>query len=237
MLKIEIWSDIACPWCYIGKRRLERALARFEHPVQIQWRSFELDPSAPKRYEQPMTQLLAKKYGMSVAQAQQAQAHVTATAAQEGLSFKLDQAISGNTFDAHRLIHFARTQGKAHEMKERLMRAYFEQGLSPSDHDTLVTLAQEVGLDQDQARAALEQNQFADEVRQDQARAAQIGVRGVPFFVFDGRLGVSGAQPPEALLEVLNEALKTSPQIKIASQGPVCDDTSCDLPETPSQEV
>ncbi len=207
--RIDIWSDIACPWCYVGKRRLEAALARFERrdAVTVTWRSFELDPEAPRVQDASVSLAarLARKYGMSVAQAEGMIRSMTEVAAREGLTFRFERARPGNTFDAHRLLHFASERGLQGALKERLLRAYFTEGELVSDHATLARLAGEVGLDEAEARAALAADAFAREVRADEEEASAAGIRGVPFFVFGEKYAVSGAQPPEVLLEVLQK--------------------------------
>lgn len=204
-MDVDIWSDIACPWCYIGKRRFESALAEFEHAdeVRIRWRSFELDPSAPQEREGDRTEGLASKYGIPVERAREMEQNVIDLAAGEGLAYRLDIARSGRTFDAHRLVHLAQRHDLGDAMKERLLRAYFTEGRLMSDEDTLVELAVEVGLSAEEARDALASGLFAEEVREDEQLASQIGISGVPTFVVNRRLGVSGAQPPDALLELL----------------------------------
>ncbi|MEX2472608.1 MAG: DsbA family oxidoreductase [Gemmatimonadota bacterium] len=196
-MKIEIWSDVVCPWCYIGKRRLERALEDRADPVEIVWRSFELDPSAPREPIDKLDEALAEKYGTSVDEARAMMDGMARTAAEEGLELNFDRARRGNTLDAHRLLHFAASRGLQSEMKERLFRAYMTEGRAISDREELALLATDVGLDAGEVRTMLETDRFEEEVRLDQARARQIGVRGVPFFVLDGRLAVSGAQPSE----------------------------------------
>jgi predicted DsbA family dithiol-disulfide isomerase len=202
---VEIWSDIACPWCYIGKRRFEAALAQFEHrdEVRVTWRSFELDPDAPHERSGDRAERLARKYGMSVEQARAAEQQLTAVAAGEGLDFRFDIARSGSTFDAHRIVHLAGDHGLQDAIKERLLRAYFSEGELVGDHDTLVRLAVEVGLAEDEVRDTLAGERFAELVRDDEREAGQLGISAVPTFVVDRALGVSGAQPPEALLELL----------------------------------
>jgi predicted DsbA family dithiol-disulfide isomerase len=206
-VEVEIWSDVACPWCYIGKRRFEAALSRFEHgeDVQVTWRSFELDGEAPRERTGDRAEHLAKKYGMTVEQAREAEQRLTDAAAGEGLGFRFDMARSGNTFDAHRLVHLAEEHDLQDAMKERLLRAYFTEGELMSDHDTLVRLAVEVGVDAQQAREMLAGDRFAQEVRDDERTAGELGISAVPTFVVDRRLGTSGAQPPEALLQLLRE--------------------------------
>jgi predicted DsbA family dithiol-disulfide isomerase len=219
-MEIEIWSDIACPWCYVGKRRFEAALEQFEHrdDVNVTWRSFELDPGAPHERTGDRAEHLAKKYGMTVEQARAAEQRLTDVAAGEGLPFRFDIARSGTTFDGHRLVHLAETHALQAEMKERLLRAYFTEGELMSDHDTLVRLAAEVGLDEQEARELLAGDRCADEVRADERTAGELGISAVPTFVVDRRLGASGAQPPDALLELLRQGwAKRSPTSELVS--------------------
>jgi len=204
---VEIWSDIACPWCYIGKRRFEAGLERFEHrdDVKVTWRSFELDPGAPHERTGDRAERLAQKYGMTVEQAREAEQQLTGVAAGEGLSFRFDIARSGTTFDGHRLVHLAEAHSLQDAMKERLLRAYFTEGELISDHDTLVRLAAEVGLDEQEVRELLAGDRYADEVREDERTARELGISAVPTFVVDRKLGASGAQPPDALLDLLRQ--------------------------------
>lgn len=211
-MKIEIWSDIACPWCYIGKRRFEQALALFPHrdALEIVWRSFELDTTKPARQTTSNVERLATKYGMSIEKAQAMIQNMTETGASEGLEFHFERTISGNTFDAHRLIHFANTEGQRAEMVERLFKAYFTDGEPLGDHDTLVRLATETGLDPVAVRDMLTGAAYASDVRNDEARAQEFGITGVPFFAIDERYGLSGAQPPTAILNALTQAWNES---------------------------
>jgi predicted DsbA family dithiol-disulfide isomerase len=230
-MDIEIWSDIACPWCYIGKRRFEAALAQFEHrdEVQVTWRSFELDPAAPPEREGERAARLAEKYGMSVEQARQMERQMTDTAAGEGLDFRFDIARSGTTFDAHRVVHLAAEHGLQDAMKERLLRAYFSEGELMSDSEALVRLAREVGLGEDEVRQMLASDRFAEEVREDERAAARFGISAVPTFVVDRKLGVSGAHPPESLLQLLEEGWsRRAPAPAIVTGGETCDaDGNC----------
>jgi predicted DsbA family dithiol-disulfide isomerase len=205
-MKVEIWSDVVCPWCYIGKRRFETALGRFDHrgEVEVEYRSFELNPNAQPQEQGNLEEALARKYGFSREQARAMNARVEDAAAGEGLQYRLDIAKRGNTFDAHRLIHLAAAEGLQAAMKERLMAAYFMDGLPIGDRDTLIDLAREVGIDPDHARATLDSEEFADDVRADEREATELGIAGVPFFVINRRYGVSGAQPPELMLKALN---------------------------------
>jgi len=209
-MKVEIWSDVVCPWCYIGKRRFEAALARFAHrdEVELVWRSFELDVSAaPSTAGQgTYAERLAAKYACSVPEAQAMVDTMTASAAQEGLDFRFDLARPGNTFDAHRLLHLALEHGRQDTLKERLDRATFTEGSPVSDHGALTALATEVGLHAAEVEAVLGSDRYADAVRADEAQARAYGISGVPFFVVDGRYGISGAQPGEVVLGALEQA-------------------------------
>jgi len=201
---VEVWSDLVCPWCYLGKRRLEAALERFPHAdrVDVVWRSFELEPDAPRQAESRRA-LLLSRYGMTAEQAAERDAQMTALAADAGLEYRPDLAQLGNTFDAHRVLHAARAAGLQGQAKERLLRGYFTEGRTLTDADTLVELAAEAGLDAEFARTALADGSFAEEVRDDEREAAAIGITGVPFFVLNRRYAVSGAQPSELLLQAL----------------------------------
>jgi predicted DsbA family dithiol-disulfide isomerase len=207
-MKVEIWSDIACPWCYIGRRRFEKALNGFEQRDQVEviWRSYQLDPNAPRDYAGNVNDLLVKRYGMSREKAEMTHARVTALAAAEGLDYHMDQAHPVNSLDAHRLIHLAAQHQLQGEMKERLQKAYFTEGLVVSDPATLEKLAVDVGLDANETRQMLESGAFTSAVRADSRRAQVLGINGVPFFLFDEKYGVSGAQP----VELFTEAFETS---------------------------
>jgi predicted DsbA family dithiol-disulfide isomerase len=233
-LQIDIWSDIACPWCYVGKRRLEKALEQFPQrdSVVIHWRAFELDPSAPRRIEGDHAERLAKKYGMSVPQAQKRIDQLCEVALAEGLDFDFEHIHSGNTFDAHRVIHLAADHGLQGEMKERLLHAYFTENAPIGEPEVLVRLAAETGLDADEVSAMLASDTYRDEVRADEKQAARLGINGVPFFVLGGKYGVSGAQPAEVMLRALNQAyneLVQQPLTTIA-EGEACGPDGCDVP-------
>lgn len=226
-MKIDIWSDVVCPWCYVGKRRFESALAEFEHrsDVEIRWRSFELDPSAPAVRQGDGVQRLADKYGMSRAQAATMNANMTQRASAEGLQFNLDAARSGNTFDAHRLLHLAADRGVQDQVKEHFMRGYFTDGEAVGEQATLVRLAVEAGLEEAEVRDVLGSDAYAADVRADEEQAAVYGISGVPFFVIDDQLGVSGAQPAELLLAAMRQAWAAShPLTMVPSAG----DQSCE---------
>lgn len=218
-MNVEIWSDIVCPWCYIGKRRFEQALAQFPYrdAVTVTWRSFELDPHAPQSGQGALDEMLASKYGITIERAAQMNARVSALAAAEDLDYHLDQAKPSNTFDAHRLVHLAASKGIQGAVNERLLRAYFTEGLPIGDAETLARVAAEAGLDADEARATLASDDYAEDVRADEARAAAFGISGVPFFVIDERFGVSGAQPSNVFLEALQSAWTASRPLTIVS--------------------
>ena len=228
-MRIDIWSDVVCPWCYIGKRRLEAALAAFpgRDRVEVHWHAFELDPGAPTSREGSYEQRLAEKYGRSLEQAAEMTAGMTATAATEGLDFRFDRARPGNTFDAHRLLHLAGLRGVQDAVKERLLRATFTEGEAIADSETLVRLVSEAGLDADEARAVLASDAYAAEVRADEQQAAALGITGVPFFVFDGKYGVSGAQPADVLRQVLDRAWSESAPLEVVGSGPGCEGDAC----------
>lgn len=205
---IEVWSDIACPFCYIGKRRLQGALARFPHrdEVRVEWRSFQLQPQLVTDASLRINEYLASSKGMPLAQVEQMQARVREMGAGEGIAFAMDRVVVANTFNAHRLLQWAQSEGRGDAMKERLMRAYFEEGANVDDAATLCTLAVDAGLDSAQAATLLAGDGFADEVRRDIAEARQQRISGVPFFVFDRAYAVSGAQPPELFDQALVRA-------------------------------
>ena len=206
-MEVEIWSDIACPWCYIGKRRFEEALSRFEHAeeVRVTWRSFELDPGAPVEHSVDRSARIAEKYGITAERVRELEQGLVETAAGEGLEFRFDIARGGSSFDAHRIVHLASAHGLQDAMKERLLRAYFTEGELIGDEETLARLAVEVGLEGDRVGETLAGGGFAEEVRQDERAAADLGIGAVPTFVVDRTVGVSGAQSPEVLLELLRE--------------------------------
>lgn len=233
-MQVEIFSDIVCPWCAIGKARFEQALAAFDHgdEVEVIWRSFELDVNAPSDRDTDLAAHLAAKYGTSLDEANLMLDRVTAAAAAEGLDFRFEDAKPGNTFDAHRLLHLAKEHGLQHEMGRRLFDAYFTQGRAIAQHDVLQQLAVEAGLDEVDAKEVLATDAYASAVRADEALATSYGVRGVPFFVVDQRYGVSGAQPAEVLLEVLQTAwAEASPLTMVAGPtddvGDTCEDGNC----------
>jgi predicted DsbA family dithiol-disulfide isomerase len=232
-MKVEIWSDVVCPWCYIGKRRFERALEAFPHEVEVVFRSFELDPAAPVRSGETVTASLARKYGGAERVAAM-QEHVRRQAADEGLVFRLDETPHANTVDAHRLLHLALDEYGLEvqaRVKEALMSAYFEDARDVSDPAVLREVATAAGLESGRIEAVLTGDEYADDVRADVAAAAAYGANGVPFFVFEGRYAVSGAQPAEVFgraLEQVWEATRPSPVTVVAgAAGDVCGPDGC----------
>ncbi|WP_370411636.1 DsbA family oxidoreductase [Streptomyces fradiae] len=208
-MRVEIWSDIACPWCYIGKARFEQGLAAFAHrdEVEVVHRSFELDPHRAKGDTGPVLQMLAQKYGRSLDEARAMEAHVADNARSEGLGYRTEGRDHGNTFDIHRLLHLAKERGRQNELLDLAYRANFAEERSVFDDETLVTLAVEAGLDEAEAREVLaDPTAYADAVRADEREAAELGANGVPFFVLDRRYGVSGGQPAEVFTQALEQA-------------------------------
>ena len=236
-MDVEIWSDVVCPWCYVGKRQFEEALGRFGHAdqVTVSWRSFELDPTSPRVVGMSMDRILEHKYGMSAEQARAANQQMTTMAAGVGLEYHLDQVQAGNTFDAHRLLHLAATHGRGDALKERLLAAYFTEGRSVGDHTVLAELAVEVGLDPTQVDETLAGEAFAADVRADEARATALGATGVPFFVIDETYGVAGAQGSDVLLGALERAWSESHPVTLlnaagpAPDGGACGDGTCSV--------
>jgi predicted DsbA family dithiol-disulfide isomerase len=231
-MKIEIWSDVVCPWCFVGKRHLEQALATFEHSgdVEIEWKSYELDPDAPRQRPGSYSERIASKYGTSVAEARARMARIIGIGAAAGIEFHFDDARLGNTFDAHRLLHLAAKAGLQDQLKERFFTATFTEGRAIGDPETLVSLTVEMGIAEADARHTLESRDYAQEVRDDEVEAMEMGVRGVPFFVLDRRYAVSGAQPPAVLLEALERAWRDEHPIEMIGGGDdLCDDDTCEV--------
>lgn len=209
-MKVEIWSDVMCPFCYIGKRKFEAALAQFPDRVQVEveWKSFQLNPDLKHDEGRSINEYLADIKGWTLEQARSANQQVSQMAEAAGITFNLDRAIVANSFDAHRVTHLARKLGLQDRMEERLFAAYFTEGKNTADHATLVQLGKEAGLEPALVEQVLKSAEYADEVRADVSLAAQFGIRGVPFFVFDRKIGVSGAQEPAVFLEALARASK-----------------------------
>ncbi len=234
-MRIDVWSDVVCPWCYIGKRRLEQALAENGDQAEIVWHSFQLDPSSTNDDPRDLPTRLGEKYGRGREWGLQANAHVTEIAAELGLDYHLDQAKSANTVDAHRLLHLARelvddgqvpadTQDR---LKERLLKAYFTDGLPVGDHTTLAGLAEETGLPSDRVAEVLASTTYTEEVAADQAQALAYGANGVPFFVIDEKYGVSGAQPVEVFREALRRANADRKPVTLITGPGATDDAAC----------
>lgn len=207
-MKVEIWSDIACPFCYIGKRRFEEALEQFPHKdqLQVEWRSFQLNPDLKDGVYANLEEYLSKTKGWPVEKVRQIQAHVTEMAAGNGLEYQMDKTVLANTYHAHRLIQMAKVAGKGDEMEEVLFRAYFMEGKNVADHATLMELGVQVGLDANEVADVLKQHTYASQVQLDIMEAKAIGVTGVPFFVMNRRYAVSGAQESNAFLQTLNKS-------------------------------
>lgn len=207
-IQVEIWSDVMCPFCYIGKRQFEKALADFpgRDSVSVEWKSFQLDSSIKTDPTKKAVEMLAAKYGWSLEQARQATSRVAKMAENEGLSFDMDNTKVINSFDAHRFTHLAKKHGRQNEAEEKLFSAHFCEGKSTADHETLVSIGSSIGLPESEVRAALASDAFSNDVRRDIVRARELGVTGVPFFVFNGKLAVSGAQGSEVFLKALSQA-------------------------------
>ena len=228
-MKVEIWSDVMCPFCYIGKRRFESALEQFGHKeeIEIEWKSFQLAPDLETDPEINIDQYLADKKGWSIDYARQMNAHVTQMAAEVGLTYNFDKAVVANSFNAHRFSHFAKSKGLGPEAEEQLFKAYFTEGKNIDDTDTLVNLGHEIGLAVADVKQVLENNTYADEVKQDIAKAQYLGIHGVPFFVLNNKYGVSGAQAVPVFEQTLSKAFgewqqqNEKPQIEVID-GPAC---------------
>ncbi|MYX03098.1 MULTISPECIES: DsbA family oxidoreductase [unclassified Streptomyces] len=236
-MRVEIWSDIACPWCYIGKARFEKGLAEFAHrdEVEVVHRSFELDPSRAKGDTALVIDMLAEKYGRSREEAAAMEANVAANAQSEGLGYRTEGRDHGNTFDIHRLLHLAKARGRQDELLTLAYRANFAEERSVFDDEVLVALAEEAGLDADEARAVLaDPEAYANDVRTDEREAAELGANAVPFFVLDRRYGISGGQPSEVFVQALEQAWKDRPATALTTVGgdaAACDaDGACELP-------
>lgn len=233
-MKVEIWSDYQCPFCYIGKRRFEKALEQFEYKdkVEVSFKSFELNPQAERDVKMTQNEMLMKKYGMSEEQVKASNNNLTAQAKGEGLEYNLEGTILTNTFDAHRLMHFAASKGKENEMNERLFTAYFTENKHIGNHETLAALAEEIGLDKEEVKEMLASNHFTSEVRTDEQEGGLLGVQGVPFFVINRKYGVSGAQPTEVFLDTLKQVWAEDNPLKMVnktSNTESCSDGACNI--------
>jgi predicted DsbA family dithiol-disulfide isomerase len=229
-VRIEIWSDVVCPWCYIGKRHLEEALAGFDHAddVELVYRSYELDPSAPQVAVETTEEALARKFGTDLAGVRELMKRTDAPAEAAGLHFVHGTAPAARTVDAHRLLHLALEEGRQLELKEALLAAYFLQGRSMGDHDVLREVALSVGLPAERVDAVLSSDEYADAVAADIAQARAYGANGVPFFVVDAKYGVSGAQPTEVFTQLLDTAwAEAHPQVQLATVPGADDASAC----------
>ena len=233
-MRIEIWSDVVCPWCYIGKRRLEAALTTFEtsHPgaeVDVVWRAYQLDPGAPSAPStESMAEHLGNKYGGGPAAGQRMIDHMEAVAAEEGLLFRLGEAQRANTIDAHRVLHLAAEHGVQDDLKEALLKAYFLDVENVADHVVLARIATEVGLDEIRVKEVLGSDEYADAIEAEIRQAAAYGATGVPFFVIDGKYGVAGAQPADAFTQVLERAwTESQPAIEVIGGADACGPDGC----------
>lgn len=218
-MKVEVWSDYVCPFCYIGKRRMEEAINHldFKSEIEIEFKSFELNPNAPKSYAGNINELIAKKYGIPVSQAKSSNDQIVAQAKAIGLNYDFDEMKPTNTFDAHRLAHYASEQGRQDVLSERLLRAYFIEGKDLSNFEVLASLAKEVGLDYDNAIGILKSDQYHDAVRKDESDARKLNISGVPYFVINGKYVISGAQPTAVFLQSLRKI--KADEIKVESEN------------------
>ncbi len=231
-MRVDIWSDVVCPFCYIGKKRLEAAAEQAGIELEVHWHSYELDPDAPVRQEVSNSERLAQKYGRSVAEVEEMQRNIAAMAAEEGIQFNWENANSGNTFNAHRIIHLAQSKGLGSEAKEAFFYSYMTQGLAIGERETLEDVAARIGLNPVEVDDVLNSEEFADFVKFDEEVARdQLKVTGVPFFVFDQRIALAGAQPREVFLQVMEKALEAPQQDNIAAEdSAICKEDNCDLP-------
>jgi predicted DsbA family dithiol-disulfide isomerase len=207
-MKVEIWSDVMCPFCYIGKRRFENALQQFENrnDVEIEWKSFQLNPDLETNPSINIDQYLADIKGWTIDHARNLNAHVTQMAAEAGLTYNFDKAVVANSFNAHRFSHLAKKNGLGIEAEEQLFKAYFTDGKNIDDQNTLIELGKQIGLDAEEIKQTLESNAYADEVKHDIAEAQYLGIKGVPFFVMNNKYAVSGAQAEEVFEQTLQKA-------------------------------
>jgi predicted DsbA family dithiol-disulfide isomerase len=229
-MRVDIWSDVVCPFCYIGKKRLEAAAQEAGIELEIHWHSFQLDPEAPPRQEISNSERLAQKYGRSVAEVEDMQRNIAAMAKVEGIQFNWEGANSGNTFNAHRILHLAQSKGLGNEAQEAFFYSYMTQGLAIGERETLEDVAARIGLNPVEVDDLLDSDEYADFVQFDQEVAReQLKVTGVPFFVFDQRIALAGAQPKEVFLQVIEKALEPS----TTSAAEQCSTDTCDVPDQP----
>ena len=232
-MRVDIWSDVVCPFCYIGKKRLEAAAEQAGLELEVHWHSYELDPEAPIRQEVSNSERLAQKYGRTVADVEEMQRNIAAMAAEEGIQFNWENANSGNTFNAHRIIHLAQSKGLGSEAKEAFFYSYMTQGLPIGERETIEDVAARIGLNPVEVEDVLNSEEYADFVKFDEDVARdQLKVTGVPFFVFDQRIALAGAQPREVFLQVFEKALEAQQPANVkAEDAAICKDDLCDVPE------
>lgn len=232
-MRVDIWSDVVCPFCYIGKKRLEKAAQQAGIELEIHWHSYELDPDAPEKHAISNTERLAEKYGRSLSDMQEMQQRIAEMAAEEGIEFNWQQANSGNTFNAHRIIHLAQSKGLGHQAQEAFFYSYMTQGLPIGERETVEDVAARIGLDAAEVEYVLDTDLFADFVRHDEQIAKeQLKVNGVPFFVFDQRVALSGAQPLEVFSEVLSKVQHDLEHAAVSTEVTAqCETDNCELPE------
>lgn len=229
-MRVDIWSDVVCPFCYIGKKRLEHVAEQAGIELDIHWHSFELDPDAPAKHEVSNTERLAQKYGRSYAEMEEMERNVAAMAATEGIDFQWQKANSGNSFNAHRIIHLAQSKGLGNEAKEAFFHAYMTEGLAIGEREVVEEIASRIGLDNAEVEYVLDSDELADFVRHDEKIAhEQLKVTGVPFFVFDQKLALSGAQPREIFLQALQQAQTSSVESIEQENSAQCNDESCEI--------
>ncbi|WP_028281306.1 DsbA family oxidoreductase [Arthrobacter sp. H5] len=231
-MQIEIWSDVKCPWCFVGKRRFEKALETFPHrdQVEVTWKSYQLDPDLPDHYDGTEQQYLAERKGIEPEQVQQMWEQLSAQATGEGLNFDFHSVVVGNSFSAHRFLHLAKSLGKADAAKEAILSAHFEQGKDTSDVDFLVKLGAGLGISEEDVRDTMSTGRFADDVRHDIREARTLGISGVPFFVIDRKYGISGAQPAELFREALDKAWQEANPLVVvghSQDGETCGPNGC----------
>lgn len=229
-MRVDIWSDVVCPFCYIGKKRLEHVAQEAGIELDIHWHSFELDPNAPAKHDTSNTERLAKKYGRSYAEMEEMERNVAAMAAVEGIDFQWQKANSGNSFNAHRIIHLAQSKGLGNEAKEAFFHAYMTEGLAIGEREVVEEIASRIGLDNAEVEYVLDSDELADFVRHDEQIAhEQLKVTGVPFFVFDQKLALSGAQPREIFLQAMQQAQSESTEEIEQTGAAQCNDDQCEI--------
>ncbi|MBP9788857.1 MAG: DsbA family oxidoreductase [Acinetobacter sp.] len=229
-MRVDIWSDVVCPFCYIGKKRLEHVAEQAGIELDIHWHSFELDPNAPVKHDTSNTERLAQKYGRSYAEMEEMERNVAAMAAVEGIDFQWQKANSGNSFNAHRIIHLAQSKGLGNEAEEAFFHAYMTEGLAIGEREVVEEIASRIGLDHAEVEYVLDSDELADFVRHDEKIAhEQLNVTGVPFFIFDQKLALSGAQPREIFLQALQQAQSASTQDIEQTNAAQCNDDQCEI--------